>query len=358
MGRDEVSTSWNSDYFKLIRKTMLAGQEPPNCTKCYYRESHGGTSRRQKENDAWSKDFSEDLARKLTKEDGSIDIPPVSLDIRTGNVCNLKCVTCFPTNSTKWLEDTELLGKYENTQNYKVVPAWDQADGPAWKFVKEHGPSLKKISFLGGEPLASPLHQSILESLISQSAYQVALKYVTNGTLLSPQILGKWARFDSVQIMVSIDGIGPILEFIRFPAKWAKLELNLKLLNDFVARNVKREVLWTCSNLSLYYLPETLEYFGSHFPGLEFVLGDYVTKPAHMSAQNLPPICKELILDKFRDKGTLGKYPQAEFYLNNMMEENLWPSMGSTLIQYLDDLDRARKTNWRDSFKELSPYLK
>ncbi|MCB0386221.1 MAG: twitch domain-containing radical SAM protein, partial [Bdellovibrionales bacterium] len=199
LGREEVSSAWNSDYFKTIRRSMLAGDKPPNCAKCYYRESHGGTSRRQKENLAWLAELTEERAKALTRPDGSIDTPPVLLDVRTGNVCNLKCVTCFPTNSTKWLEDKDLLGKYENTLNYDVLPAWDQADGPAWRFVREFGKSLKKISFLGGEPLASLLHHSILDSLIEQQAFQVSLKYVTNGTLLKPELLDKWAKFDSVQ---------------------------------------------------------------------------------------------------------------------------------------------------------------
>lgn len=353
----EISAAWNSEYYRDIRKSMLAGESPANCAKCLYREAHEGTSRRQKENLAWQNELTEEKARSLTAHDGSLNQPPILLDIRTGNVCNLKCVTCFPTNSTKWLEDKDLLGKYENTQLAAVTPAWDQPDGPAWRFVREYGKALKIVNFLGGEPLASPLHQSILDSLIDQRAFQVSLKYVSNGTLIKPELLDQWSRFHSVQLMVSLDGVGSVLEFIRFPAKWGKLKENLLLLQTRGPTNLKLQFLWTCSNLSFYYLPETIAAVERDFPSFELILGDHVSKPAHLSPKNLPLELKTVIESRLVSSRYAERYAQIQFYLNNMKSEDLWPSQGPTLTQYLDDLNRVRGTHWRSTFPELSPFL-
>jgi hypothetical protein len=37
-----------------------------------------------------------------------------------------------------------------------------------------------------------------------------------------------------------------------------------------------------------------------------------------------------------------------------MLEKDLWPEYGKVFMQYLDDLDQARNTNWKYSLKEMN----
>ena len=45
------------------------------------------------------------------------------------------------------------------------------------------------------------------------------------------------------------------------------------------------------------------------------------------------------------------------FYLNHMYEKDGWISHGDIFIRYLNDLDQARNTNWKQSLCGLSNQL-
>ena len=64
-----------------------------------------------------NKDASYEKAKALTKEDGSIsnkDFPVTFFDIRFGNLCNLKCVMCSPTDSNQWYDDYNKIWGYKS----------------------------------------------------------------------------------------------------------------------------------------------------------------------------------------------------------------------------------------------------
>jgi hypothetical protein len=109
---------------------------------------------------------------------------------------------------------------------------------------------------------------------------------------------------------------------------------------------------WTCSNISMFYLPETYDFAAKNF-NIPFVFCNHVEWPIHMSAQNLPIEIKREIKDRLRNHDFGYNYMSVEFYMKHMMEKDLWHEHGKTLINYLDDLDASRKISWRESFKEM-----
>ena len=42
------------------------------------------------------------------------------------------------------------------------------------------------------------------------------------------------------------------------------------------------------------------------------------------------------------------------FYVNHMYEKDSWKDYGKILVNYLNDLDEARKIDWRKSFSEMN----
>ena len=122
------SSQWedilNCKQMKNIRKTMLKGKWPKECKKCQNENKTQGHSYNLKyrKNLSVFENYPHYLkARTRTKEDGSIsleDFPITYLDIRFGNLCNLKCVMCGPNNSSKWHEDWQALTEH----NYFVAP--------------------------------------------------------------------------------------------------------------------------------------------------------------------------------------------------------------------------------------------
>ena len=83
-----------------------------------------------------------------------------------------------------------------------------------------------------------------------------------------------------------------------------------------------------------------------------------MTEPYHMSVQNLPLDIKNQIkedIDSYMfDEDAREVLP---FYINLMFEKDGWSEKGTTFLNYLNDLDTARNTNWKESLCGLAKQL-
>ena len=103
----------NAPIEKDIRKAMMNGERHPECIRCHTEEDAGMTSRRMLENKLWIKGgwnqikeedkFTWEYLLENTQVDGTIDTAAIGnsfFDLRFGNLCNLKCRMCGPTDSS------------------------------------------------------------------------------------------------------------------------------------------------------------------------------------------------------------------------------------------------------------------
>ena len=333
---ETLEQSWNSDYYKEIRQSMINGVKHSNCQNCYYQEEKGGNSKRLDAISIYGLDFDKSIV---------VENPPVELDVRVGNICNLKCVHCWTGNSSKWYEDKDMLDKYSNTENYSINNKWIDSDSQVWKYLRENIVAIQKINFLGGEPFASKQHNQFIDWCIENNHTHFELHYVTNGTLNTPKIMDKIKNF-TLNLMISLDDFGERSDFLRFPGKWENIYNNLKYISTLDIDTCLFN--WTAYNLNIGRLDELVSYVAEHFPNIGFCYSDYVTQPAHMSVQNLPRHYKEKVAKKLKD------LKPAQFYVNFMMDKDLWNEQGDVLYNYLNDLDKARNTNWRNTLPEIA----
>ena len=350
-----IESEWNSDYFKEIRRDFLNGKWPLNCRRCEYVEKMGGRSKKFESNFNLFAD-NERLVS-MTQPDGSVPYYPPHMDIRVGTICNLKCIHCGTGASSKWQEDKYMLDKYPNTEKYDINNKWIEQDSYIWDSISENIDQTRKLSFLGGEPFANKQHNKFIDK-ISQTEYSknISLFYVTNLTLLTEEMVEKFLKFKGVLLQVSIDAVETPAEYFRFPVKWDHYVSQLEMLKKYSSSDVlKVKFQWTCSNVSMFYLPQTYE-FTKNYPNMQFDFCNHVEWPIHMSAQNLPSEVKEVIqlkLISYSSKFTAAAWARVGFYVDHMLAEDLWPKHGNTLMNYLDDLDYARSVSWRHSFKEM-----
>lgn len=350
-----IDAEWNNDYFKTIRKDFLNGEWPENCKRCKYVEDLGGRSKRIDENEAYY-EINKYLFDK-TAEDGSVTELPKHIDVRTGTTCNQKCIHCGTSVSSKWREDKLLFDKYPNTETIEINDRWIDRDTQFWDYLRSNMQHFKRYNFLGGESFANKRHNEYLKEL-SESIYakNVELQYVTNGTLLTQERLDQLSKFRLVKLRLSVDALGPAGEYFRFPMNWQEFMEKAKLVNDFIADKPHFDVgfQWTCSNISMFYLDKTYKTLTDNFPNIRFIFSNHVEFPVHMSAQNLPIELKEQIIKRVTaielKSNNVG---DLEFYVNHMMEKDLWEEQNNTLFNYLDDLDIARNCDWQTSFKEM-----
>ena len=344
-----IEEAWNSDYYKQMRLDMLTGKQNRNCEKCYIQEHFRGVSKRLEECQRYF--FSKKEAERITNKDGSITAPPWHIDVRVGNICNLKCIHCFPGNSSKWYEDQILLNKYENTEEIKHHNGWISETGKVWTYIKENIHSIKKLSFLGGEPFASHPHNQFLKWMIKNNHTHLSLKYITNGTLMTQGLINQLKKFKYVNLGISLDDLGERVEFLRYPIKWRRLKSNLTALNQ---SGFNLFFNWTAYNTNIFTLPETYNYCQTHFSNIHFRLADFVTKPSHLSIQNLPNGFKKKVTEKLESMNI----SNIGFYINFMNEKSLWDSHNEVLYNYLEDLDQARGTNWKKVLPEIAELWK
>jgi MoaA/NifB/PqqE/SkfB family radical SAM enzyme len=212
-----ITDIWNNHEYAKLRKQFLNNEKPDGCRKCWNQEQQGIPSRRQHE-----------LAiHKLhLHKMETLDAPnPILLDIKLGNLCNLKCRICNSEYSHMWGKDELELFKQPISKNFGKD--WT-ADDANWNAIKSIVDNLEVLYLSGGEPFLIQKHNELFDYMIKKDiAKNVSLKFHTNGTVrLSDYILDTLKQFKNVTMMYSIDDIGRRFEYQRPPANWDKIESN------------------------------------------------------------------------------------------------------------------------------------
>ena len=110
---DRLPDIWNGEPLKKIRNDFLKGKTPTECEEaCYDMERKGGISNRIQVNKRFE---NKQYLQENTNPDGSIDNYPSYVDIRFGNLCNLKCRMCNPWASNQWVEEWNTKTSYDGS---------------------------------------------------------------------------------------------------------------------------------------------------------------------------------------------------------------------------------------------------
>jgi len=372
---------WNSEQFKRARLKFIAGEQIPQCNNCWREESSGINSHRIVENHMWEKRLGSEFLENLiesTREDGTVDHNPITLDLRLSNVCNLQCVMCRPRDSSKWLSDSKKLAEilvepgaktdwqYKSTSiaNTDVFDWFERLEtqNSLDTFIND----IKHIIFGGGEPLLIKEHDRFIRRLVeSGRSKEIELRYHTNGTQLNEEIISLWSQFKQVELMISIDDWGDRNEYVRYPAKWSVIKKNLDRL-DATDDNIVVNILTSVHAMNIYHLPEfILSLINSEWKkicirGDKMIAVGTVHWPRYMSTKSLPPDIKQEIIKHWNSFPQLTEHrlyksrilPQLEFMMS-ADESKLFPE----LLDYIDKLDSIRPIKFRDVYSEYYKLL-
>lgn len=186
----DMSDILYSDAYEKLRQNSLNGIANPNCSKCYHEESIGKTSVRQKYNQQYTND--------------SVELE--FLEIAFDNICNLACDGCRSEFSSSWaIKENLNLSKKLSINSVTEISS-----------VPE---SIRKISFLGGEPLMTNRHIDFLTTIKNKN--NTVILYNTNGSfLLSTNAITLLNQFKLVEFALSIDGYKELNEQVREGSQW------------------------------------------------------------------------------------------------------------------------------------------
>ena len=338
----------NSDSFKQVRLEMLAGKKPYACLRCYKEESHGIASKRVRENKEYPY-FTIDSAKQITDNDGTISkIDLEFVELRLGNICNVKCRTCNPWSSSKWISDYNKLtdefsdmGKFDKTQNQFDWPEnelfWDQ--------LFEYTTNAKVFYINGGEPTLIKHHFTFLERLIAAKKTDIKLWYNINMTNMSEDIISIWRQFDNVEIGFSIDDINERNTYIRNPTKWETVLESIEMLLPH-ADKLKLSITQTVSWMNYYYLGEF--HLWAEKLGL-YVHHNFVNDPTYFSPNVLP-----LEMRKDINARLANILPHDKLNALKQFEEKPTnTALINTAMSYTNSLDKLRDESFDSVFPEL-----
>jgi hypothetical protein len=293
-----IEKAWNSSFMTALRREMLDGQRPPACRRCFRDEDLGMRSHRQMSNEMFHDRIAEALA--LTAPDGTSSLEHIcSVDLRLGNLCNLRCRMCSPVSSKALLR--EFADFYGLAKDHAKLVHLRQLDWfsrqEVWDIFETYVPQIERLHFAGGEPLLIPQMFDFLERVVAMGrASDMTLSYITNLTVLPPRIFDLWPHFKNVSVTVSLDGFDEINTFIRYPSKWSTLDRNMKTLDAAAERLHCRNSLSfnvTVQVFNIFHLDILLEYVARSFRYFGRPKLSMLYYPEHFSIRILPPEMKE-----------------------------------------------------------------
>lgn len=353
LNKQSVEQHMNSDYYKEVRLQMLNDEKPKACMRCYDEEDKGIKSKRQHEAEVF-KQGSIDWASELTSADGSIPMDLRFVELRLGNVCNVRCRTCNPASSSKWLEDykdivqkADFINKGYLGLNFPEDFKWAEDDN-FYNELFEASPNLELLYINGGEPTLIKQHWAYLRKLVdSGRSKNVILWYNINCTMLPPIALELWPEFKEARICLSIDDLEDRNAFIRTGTNWNAV---LKTI-DTLKQNQDKLVLRITQTVSAYNYATLPEFFKwAEMNGIEVDM-NFVYDPDYLSPAVIPAKARELIHTEFREAlgndhklGTL-----LSMFNNSDWDELKWEQF----CRYNDLLDKNDESDWRQAFGKL-----
>jgi sulfatase maturation enzyme AslB (radical SAM superfamily) len=261
-----------------VKNDLSNGIKSSACSKCWTVESQGQKSRRQFENEFLDYKLDQDL-NNLQKDCIESRHTTLLYQITTSNLCNQACVSCNSSLSSKWAEIEGKMG---------IVPSLKKSIDLENSNINYS--TARRISLLGGEPFFDPKTFEILEKLVEHNNTDCFISLVTNGSIVLKQSqLDLLLKFTDLNICISIDGIGPVFEYMRWPAKWNDVCNNIEKLQQ-ITDNIS--ISYTISSLNILYYQQTVDWFNTQKLRYNHNL---VSFPTWLSLEVMPVKIKKLL---------------------------------------------------------------
>jgi pyruvate-formate lyase-activating enzyme len=312
-----------------IKQDMLNNRRNTACNKCWALEDAGFQSDRLIKND--SLDFYTNLELgSLFAQCQQGKNATLHYKIDTSNTCNSTCVTCNSFASSLWgqLESRNGVVPY---QNWSLL--FDQVSGDI-----DFDRAISLV-FRGGEPLLSATNFKILQQLIKHKNTDCFVSFTTNGSVeLTQKQKDTLAQFSNINVCFSIDGLGPVFEYLRYPLKWNQI---LKNLEYYKTHNIDVSVSFTVSNLNVLYFDEIVNWFDQH--QIRYLVNP-VYNPEHFGISALPKSLKTIIQQKVNHpeiNNLLGTHSEKDdvnyqTFRTKIAQQDSWK--GISIKNYLPEL--------------------
>lgn len=355
-----LQTVYNSTYMQSLRQQFRNGEKPATCSRCWEEEAAGRDSKR-----IHSKVRLKELYKQV---DWDNDTPDQLwfIDLKLGNICNLKCRICGSWSSSKWA--TEEMAYLPPTVDKKTHIAytwlkqgkWPEESPDFWENLKALLPNIKYFEFTGGEPWLIKEHTDLLQyACQTGDAKHIDIHYNTNATQWDPKLVDLWPEFGRVDVAFSIDNVGDRFEYERYGANWIRaneiVDMTVSKTNSRAHGHITTQLCFTINIQNVYYLDELLDWADTK--GFGSIYFNMLHSPDHMSIQYMTPAAQELVLNKL--KTTFWKTQKYQQEIDNVIKfiQNGEGSDGKTFLYHMKQTDTYRKQNFMDTHPEIAKVM-
>lgn len=342
------SQAFNIEYFKQIRQNLLDGVQDTNCSSCWQLEEQGVESMRMTE-------LTKMHFANLYSETPLLEI----IDVSFGNLCNLKCRTCGPIDSTTWIKESYDLDSsktVELSKYFKLNTKHTVTESAFFRdLVELCSGTINGINFYGGEPLIMPQTWELLNKIKDQPCSKdMFLYFNTNITNWNKEKIKVFDNFQFTTIGMSLDGLGQRFEYMRNPAKWQEVLENIYAMIDWKTQSPDtREIylIHTVSAYNIWYIPEVLEFAKSL--NLNLYINGCFFEQDRFAVQHIPTPVRAII-----NQHLLSNVEKTSRYwceVAKILDFSDSAADVDTWNQWLDDVkirDRYRSENFFETFSE------
>lgn len=356
---------WNGRLMRATRSRLLQGQLPDICRGCGRDEDAGIRSRRQRMNQRYLGEDSPNMqhaaVRQLlqhTSADGHSTAALRGIDLSYGNTCQLRCIQCSPSYSRSVAKDYAKLGWDFNHKNRMPVaaqdrvPRQDEAIKAALEQIKPHMHTLEYVKFIGGEPtITRPLMDFMRWCIQHGHNRDLTVLLNTNAVSVSDEFLHTLSQFKRVLMGISVDGVGALDEWIRYPTRWSTKHANIKRIMSVLPESY---VATTLFSLNIHMLPELITWCRQAGLRQSIVRLNW---PEFFSVQHLPAGAKDQLFRSLSEfaRSLPPDRPDDRALVDNQYRSFLQGTMDFMLANSQDPAEWQRCRDTIDSYNSIRP---
>ena len=346
----------NSDSMRTLRQDFVEGRQPQTCRKCWKEERAGRTSKRMHTLDR--------LKHMLPDQEWTVDAKPLMfLDLKLGNICNLKCRICGSwSSSTFATEELQHLMRNEDRKDnhhYHMLRqgAWPRENQQFWNEIAGISDQIQYIEFTGGEPFMIQEHFNLLQGLVDRGlAHNIEIHYNTNGTQWPENAEAIWKHFKIVEIAFSIDDVGERFEYQRSNAVWTEVVNNIARFRELRSRNsnIRLQICCTINVFNVYYLETVATWILEQ--RMDFIYWNMMHDAYFFSISSLPEQAKQAIAKRLLTANVPSKVKEEFNRVVDFMNRGVSLD-GEQLRREVGNLDRRRDQDLRTVQPEFATLI-
>jgi molybdenum cofactor biosynthesis enzyme MoaA len=264
------------------------------------------------------------------------------IDLHWNNTCNFKCIYCNAQQSSSIAKEQNISVNNNNTKTIDSIIA----------MIMKNQYTMKEIYLSGGEPLLIK-HNAKLLSMLENKDIPIRINSNISVATDNNPVFAEIKKFTNVLWTLSAEASSGRFNYIRHGGNWETFLENLNRIKK-LGHNLRLNSVFFVGSLASIF--DNIEYFITEH-GVTDITINQLSGHEYLLGRNAPDELKTstlVRLQKLLESGLVEYKSNSYYNISRCQAELTLPINDETgYIDYFDNIDRLRNTNWRQVFVEL-----